>query len=543
MNIGNLKIGTRLGLGLGLMLALLVVLAGMGIIGMGVVDNSIERIVKVNNAKIKLAHDATSAINEAFQGIQLMMLQGEAGRGEIKQQIQKVQGEYGEAIDKLDRLETTAKGKALIAAAREAIKNATEINNDVVDLTLMNQIGAALALYNRESLPRGQKIKDAFRQLVQYQEQLIAAGSDEAMKASATIRLLSVLITVIALAIGVGISIGIGRSITRPLNNLVAMLRDVAQGEGDLTKRLDYAMRDEIGEACSWFNTFIDKLHGIISQVSGHCTQIAADAERLRSASEHMAHGTGKAAAQTGTVATASEEMAATSVDVAANCTMAAEGSRRANDSALTGAGIIQETVQGMDRISHQVRKAAEMVEALGSRSDQIGQIIGTIQDIADQTNLLALNAAIEAARAGEQGRGFAVVADEVRALAERTTRATKEISEMIKAIQSETKGAVESMEEGVREVAKGSEGAARSGEALKDILEQINAVTMQVHQIATAAEEQSATTDEITNHMQQISDIIQQTASGVQESSRSACRLSELTMELQRTIGRFRLA
>jgi methyl-accepting chemotaxis protein len=543
MNIRNLKIGARLGLGLGLMLALLVALAAMGIIGMGIVDNSLERIVNVNNAKIKLVHDATSAINDVFQDIQLMMLQGESGRGEIKQHIEKLRQEYTGAMGKLEKIETTAKGKELIAGVKEAIRNATETNNDVIDLTMLNQIGTALTIYNKDSLPRAQKIKDSFRQLVQYQEQLIVAGSTEAMRVSAGTRLLSVLITAIALCLGVGISIGIGRSITRPLNNLVEMLKDVAQGEGDLTKRLDYSMKDEIGEACTWFNTFIEKLHGIISQVSSHCSQMASDAERLRSTSEHMANGTGKAADRTGTVATASEQMAATSIDVATNCSMAAEGSRRASDSALTGATIVQETVQGMARISERVKKAAEMVEALGSRSDQIGQIIGTIQDIADQTNLLALNAAIEAARAGEQGRGFAVVADEVRALAERTTRATREIGEMIKAIQSDTRGAVESMDEGVREVVQGSEGAARSGEALKEILGQINAVTMQVNQIATAAEEQSATTDEITSNMQQISDIIRETASGARDSSQSASRFSELTHELQRMIGRFRLA
>jgi methyl-accepting chemotaxis protein len=158
---------------------------------------------------------------------------------------------------------------------------------------------------------------------------------------------------------------------------------------------------------------------------------------------------------------------------------MAAEGAQLASQSAQNGATVVETTITVMSQIADKVQESAKTVESLGARSEQIGAIIGTIEDIADQTNLLALNAAIEAARAGEQGRGFAVVADEVRALAERTTRATREIGEMIQAIQGETKGAVYAMEQGVCQVEAGTTEAAKSGHALRDILEQINAVTM----------------------------------------------------------------
>jgi methyl-accepting chemotaxis protein len=167
---------------------------------------------------------------------------------------------------------------------------------------------------------------------------------------------------------------------------------------------------------------------------------------------------------------------------------------------------------------------------------------VATIEDIADQTNLLALNAAIEAARAGEQGRGFAVVADEVRALAERTTKATREIGEMIKSIQKDTRLAVTVMEEGVKEVERGSEGAASSGQALEDILHQINEVTGQVNQIATAAEEQTATTREITNNIQNISDTVKMSARSSEEISLASSQLSHLSVELQEMVKRFRL-
>jgi methyl-accepting chemotaxis protein len=234
--------------------------------------------------------------------------------------------------------------------------------------------------------------------------------------------------------------------------------------------------------------------------------------------------------------------MSATSGDIAQNCQMAAEGSHQASCKASDGAKVVDATVQVMSRIATRVIETAKSVEGLGSRSDQIGEIVGTIQDIADQTNLLALNAAIEAARAGEQGRGFAVVADEVRALAERTTKATREISEMIKAIQSETKSAVAAMKEWVHEVENGTVEAAKSGQALEEILEQINAVTMQVNQVATAAEEQTATTSEISNNIHQITQVVHETAKGAQESAAAANQLARTAEELQRLVGQFKL-
>ena len=331
-------------------------------------------------------------------------------------------------------------------------------------------------------------------------------------------------------------------AVTKRLNDFVAKVTDLARGEGDLTKLIVVKSNDEFGLLADEINSLVDKIRKIISQIAQTSEQVSSSAIELQSNAVQMAAGAEHVAAQAETVATAGEEMSATSGDIAQNCQMASEGSQQANAAAVSGARVVDETIAVMNSIAERVKSSAKAVESLGSRSDQIGEIVGTIEDIADQTNLLALNAAIEAARAGEQGRGFAVVADEVRALAERTTRATREIGEMIKAIQQETKGAVIAMEEGVSEVSKGSEKAADSGRALEQILQQINDVNSQIHQVATAAEEQTATTSEISNNMQQITEVVADTSRGAKESAAAANRLSALADDLRRIVSQFKI-
>ena len=221
---------------------------------------------------------------------------------------------------------------------------------------------------------------------------------------------------------------------------------------------------------------------------------------------------------------------------------MAADSAQLAAATTQKGFDVVKQTVNGIRQRGEEARANSKNIESLGERSDQIGAIVATIEDIADQTNLLALNAAIEAARAGEQGRGFAVVADEVRALAERTTRATKEISDMIKAIQNETKSAILSMESGVKGSEQGAAAASQLETALQAILEQVNAVSMQVSQIATAAEEQTATTSEITNNIHQITQVVNDTSVGAQKSANAASGLSRRAEELLSIVRQFKV-
>ena len=411
-------------------------------------------------------------------------------------------------------------------ASSEAIQNGTHILETV--LPLLNE-ERCQTCHDKET-----KILGALK---------LNTSIEEGYAASRKATILLLISGIVALAISFFcLMIVLRVTVTQKLNDFVAKVTDLARGEGDLTKQIIVKSNDEFGLLADEINSLVDKIRRIISQIAQTSEQVSSSAVQLQSNAEQMATGAEHVAAQAETVATAGEEMSATSGDIAQNCQMASEGAQQASAAAVSGAQVVDDTIRVMNSIADRVRNSAVAVESLGSRSDQIGAIVGTIEDIADQTNLLALNAAIEAARAGEQGRGFAVVADEVRALAERTTRATREIGEMIKAIQKETKGAVIAMEEGVNEVAKGSEKAADSGRALEQILQQINDVNSQIHQVATAAEEQTATTSEISNNMQQITEVVAQTSRGAHESAAAAHRLSALADDLRRIVGQFKI-
>lgn len=331
------------------------------------------------------------------------------------------------------------------------------------------------------------------------------------------------------------------RAIISHILRMARTIDELASGEGDLTKTIPVTSQDEIGGLAQGVNTLISKIHDIMTHIAEDAVQLSAAAQQLSSTSKQMVAGIQEVSAQTGNVATSSEEMAATSCEIANNCIVAADQSQRATTFASTGTEVVERTIAVMERIAAKVQESAATIESLGVRSDQIGEIIGTIEDIADQTNLLALNAAIEAARAGDQGRGFAVVADEVRALAERTTKATREIAVMIKAIQAETRAAVVTMEKGVIEVGEGTSEATKSGNALQEILEQVHAVTSQVSQIAAAAEQQTATTGEISSNIHQITELILDAERGIRDTASSSAQLAVLGEDLMRQCAQFK--
>lgn len=330
-------------------------------------------------------------------------------------------------------------------------------------------------------------------------------------------------------------------AILDPFSEAGEVLKEMSNG--NFTKQMKGNYKGDYKLLKDSINTVILSLNQALYEVSQAVHATASASTQISSSSEEMAAGAQEQSQQTSEIAGAIEQMTGTIFETTKNTGLAAEASNKAGEIAKEGGHIIEETIVGMNKIAEVVSHAADTVAELGKNSDQIGEIVQVIDDIADQTNLLALNAAIEAARAGEQGRGFAVVADEVRKLAERTTKATKEIAAMIRKIQTDTTYAVESIRQGTIEVEKGRDLAKRSGSSLNEIIQSTNSVVDIVNQVAAASEEQSSAAEQISKNIEGISSVTNQSAAGVQQIARAAEDLNRLTLNLQELTGRFRIS
>jgi len=364
----------------------------------------------------------------------------------------------------------------------------------------------------------------------------------EAFAAAYSLRNNVVLLILIAsLIIGIA-AYFISKTITAPIQKVVAMIKDIATGEGDLTVRLGINSKDELGELATWFDTFVEKLQKIIAQVKNSAKEVATAGSEISTASEQMAAGAEEQQAQLSEVATSIEEMSAMILETSNNAEGTQTNASEANLAAEKGRGTVEKTIAGIEGIASIVESASQQISTLKIRSQEIADVIQVIDDISDQTNLLALNANIEAARAGEAGRGFAVVADEVRKLAERTVGATADIEEKIKQIQTDVNASVEAMEQITEQSAKGQARAGEAGQALGEISGSIDQVNGAITQIASAAIEQSAGVEEISKNVESVSTVSKQSASGAQELAASSEQLNREVQSLDKLMDQFKV-
>ncbi|MEI6209459.1 MAG: methyl-accepting chemotaxis protein [Desulfuromonadales bacterium] len=395
-------------------------------------------------------------------------------------------------------------------------------------------------------------LDDRLRKMVQtYTEEgkkelLTAHKGQEDASASAnkTVRfsiILNIVVGAVSIVMAALLGIILYRSIVRPVVKVKELIES-AERENSLIRRLDHIHKDEIGEMSNCYNTFLDRLRDAISQISDMSNQVADSSRELSVTSTQMVGRANSQAEQTAGIATATEEMSATVNDVSNNTLSAADFSRKLKSSVLDGGEVIRHAIAGIKSVARTIREASGTIGALSLESEKIGEVVSFINDIADQTNLLALNAAIEAARAGEQGRGFAVVADEVRRLAERTTTATKEIAGMIRSIQSESGNVAKSMARGIEEAETGVSLANQAGEALEKIVEGIEEIAEMISQIATASQEQTATIEVISTNINQVSEVTVDFASGMNQSAASAEKLNQLAKGMKQLVGQFKI-
>ena len=349
-------------------------------------------------------------------------------------------------------------------------------------------------------------------------------------------------IALLALLFGTLVAWLIGRSISRPILATAAAMDDIAEGEGDLTRRLDENGRDELARLSAAFNRFASRVHHMVSQVADSTHRIAASAEQFTEVTRQTNEGVQEQQSQIEQVATAMNEMTATVQEVARHAANAAESANQASEETHKGMNVVDRAVHAINGLASEIEEAAQVIQKLETESENIGSVLDVIRGIAEQTNLLALNAAIEAARAGEQGRGFAVVADEVRTLASRTQKSTEEIQSMIERLQNGSRAAVGAMTQSTEKARDSVSASDEAGHSLRAINQAVSSITDMNTQIASAAHEQSTVAEDINLNITAINDIAHRSAEGAGRMALASDELARLSDELRSLVSQFRI-
>jgi len=535
MNKLSLKMKLSVGFG-----ALLLILAAMGFVGYSSTFRFSDSFDQARGDMVmsNRADRATLALERQTSAVRGYILQGNE---DILQRDEEEKKEFREVMTKLVQTGDENEKKMLshiqlLADEYRAIEDKmiqqcrAGRTKQAIELALSPRMTEVSSAIERE-------LSD-FRALQDTQEKESVSAQD-AMESRT--RALTLVLGVAGVVLGVVVAILLGRSIIGAIARMLAMIREIA-GNNLGVEDMEITSEDDMGQAGRALNEMKNNLRFMIRSIADTAEHAASASEELSASAAQQAQGAETERDQTAQVAIAMQEMSSTVGLVSENSNRAAEASRKAAETARHGGAIVDQTLSKMRAIAEAVSGTAKKVEELGKSSDQIGRIIGVIDDIADQTNLLALNAAIEAARAGEQGRGFAVVADEVRKLAERTTGATKEIAQMIKNIQNETRVAVTAMESGTKQVEEGVTSTAQAGDSLKEIIQMAEQVGEMITHIATAATEQSSASEQVNQNMDQIARLVKESTDGSQQSAKACQDLSGLALELQKMVGNFRL-
>ncbi len=413
---------------------------------------------------------------------------------------------------------------------------------DVLKQVEQKQTDPAITELANTEHPNWQQIRKDLQVLMKAQEQAVTGLGQKVYAQAHVSRRNSIMVGLVAIILGIVVTLLVLRSLRRGLNSTIEAMQAVADGDGDLTRRLAVNGDNELSQLAATFNRFADLIQKLVRQVVASTTQLAAAAEQMSVITGESRAGLERQHRETDQVATAVEEMAATVHEVAGNTAIAADAARDADGEARNGRNTVQQAGNAVQQLAGEVEASAAAIDALAQESQRIGGVLDVIRAIAEQTNLLALNAAIEAARAGENGRGFAVVADEVRTLAGRTQRSTAEIQSMIEALQEKARDAAAKMEAGRSRTTATVEYAEATSASLATIGERVASLSDMNTHIAAAAEEQSAVASEVSRNVSNIKVLTDEAANHAEQMSQAGDNLARLAAGLQSLVQHFKV-
>ncbi|OPY60889.1 MAG: Methyl-accepting chemotaxis protein McpS [Syntrophorhabdaceae bacterium PtaU1.Bin034] len=529
----NIGISKRLAIGFGILGFLMVVLVITGIISTSMINSRLEQITQVNTAKIQAAYEMKDGIKTVnLMAFGTLLSKDEAFLSKAGQIIATTKDRPGKCLESLEKLEASVKGKELLNPFRENFARGETGFDNVLKAAQAGKTDEAVSLFVGTILPAALDLFQMTDRLIQFQQDDIAVRTAEARRTFRQTMTFLIAMGIIILGIAVVLTFSLGRSLTIPIRKTVAATEMLAAGKLGIDITVD--RKDEFGDQATALKAMVEKWREIVGSIKQASDDVASASVELSASAEHMQRGSGEQAERAHQVATASEEMSQTVLDISKNASSIATTATNAAKTAKDGGRIVEEAVKEVREIAETVGESEGHITSLAELSQRIGEIIGIINDIADQTNLLALNAAIEAARAGEHGRGFAVVADEVRKLAERTTGATSEVSGIIREIQSKVTSAVSSIERVSTKVDRGVDLSQKAGNELTTIVSNVEDLHIMVQQIATAIEEMSVTSDQISKDIESISGISSETSMASQEVTKASQELARLGTDLQ---------
>jgi len=540
----NLTIAKRLALGFGLVVLLLISVSWLGISRLGELNASLDDITKDKWKKVILLQDGLAGVNEIGLGARDMTLAAaKDGQQAAKERVLAGRASIGKAWETLKPTLNQPKGKELFELILQSRTRFIDDQNEVIRLVEAGRQDEARAFLTGDFRRIANEYRQRVNALVTLQGELMDQSAQAAEVGYKQARTLMLGLVALALLIATGIATWIIRSVTIPLGGepdaAKAVVEKIAQG--DLTAEIVVKPGDS-SSLMAATRTMQVSLRKMVSELKANAEGVAAAAAQLSSTSTQVAGATAHQSAAASSMAAAVEEMTVSINHVSDSAREAHGVTSETGNQSQAGSRIIEDTVAEMKRISQTVGEASGTIQAMGESSQRISGIVQVIKDVAEQTNLLALNAAIEAARAGEQGRGFAVVADEVRKLAERTAQATTEIGGMIVEVQSSAQAAVGTMQQAVSRVEDGVGLAQKASDSMLGISSGAQRVVASVNEISNALKEQSVASNDIAANVEKIAQMSEENSAATRESAETAHQLEQLAASTRAAVSVFRV-